>query len=121
MIFRGIDGNGDWSFGQGKNSYFTKEKAIAANVRTRLLLFLGEVFWRLDAGVDWWNLLGAKNPAAQAGIILQCRTVILGSYGIVRVTSVLPVFKPVTRDLTVTYNTDTIYSKGVVGNIVPTV
>lgn len=121
MTIRGMDGNGDWYFGQGRNSYFTKQTAIATNVRTRLLLFLGEVFWALDAGVDWWNLIGAKNPSAQSGIILQCQAIILQSYGIVRINSVVPVFRPVDRGLTVTYNVDTLYSRGVVGTLTPVI
>lgn len=119
MIFRSIDGSGDWNFGQGRNSYFTAEAAINANIKTRLLIFLGEVFWSLQSGVDWLNLIGAKNPGAQASIILQCRTVIVESYGVVQVRSVLPVYTPGTRDLTVTYTIDTIYSRGVVGTLDP--
>lgn len=113
MIFRGIDGTNDWAFGNGRQSYLTGEAAVAANIKTRLLVFLGECFFALDAGVDWWNLIGGKNPQAQANIILQCRTVIINSEGVVRVNSVVPVMDS-KRKLTLTFNIDTIFSRGLV-------
>lgn len=117
MIFRGIDGSEDWSFGKGRQSYFTDGNAIAANIRTRLFTFLGECFFALQDGVDWWNLIGGKNPSAQANIILQCRTIIANSYGVVRINSVVPVFQAGTRDLRVTYDIDTIFTRGVVQSL----
>lgn len=113
MIFRAIDGTSDWSFGNGVQSYFRNENAIAANIKTRLQVWLGECFFATADGIDWRNLLGGKNPAAQQGIVLQCRTVIVQSYGVVRVNSVTPTFNAASRALTVTYNIDTIFSRNV--------
>ena len=117
MIFRGIDGTGDWQFGNGVGSYFTNAAAINANIRTALMVFLGECFFNLNAGVDWWNLLGGKNPAAQAGIILQCRTIISASYGVVRINSVTPQLNTRTRRLTVTYDINTIFTRNLTGSV----
>lgn len=102
----------DWSWGNGRQSYFTAENAVAANIKTRLWTFLGECFFALNAGVDWWNLIGAKNPQAQANIILQCRTIIINSEGVVRINTINPVFDPRTRKLTLTFTIDTIYTRG---------
>lgn len=112
MIFRGIDGANDWAFGNGRQSYLTGEAAVSANIKTRLFVFLGECFFALDAGVDWWNLIGAKNPQAQANIILQCRTIIINSEGVVRINTIAAVMDS-KRKLTLTFNIDTIFSKGV--------
>lgn len=117
MIFRGIDGDGDWQFGNGVGSYFKGARAVDANIRTRLLVFLGECFFALDAGVDWWNLLGGKNPQAQAGIILQCRTIIAASYGVVRINQVQAQLNTRTRRLTVTYDINTIFTRNLSSSV----
>lgn len=116
MIFRAIDGANDWAFGNGRQSYLTGEAAVAANIKTRLLTFLGECFFALDAGVDWWNLIGAKNPQAQANIILQCREIIIQSEGVVRINSITAVMNP-QRKLTLTFNIDTIFSRNLEGSL----
>lgn len=119
MTFRGIDGTNDWSFGSGVQSYFTGAAAVSANIRTRLLTFLGECFFSLQSGVDWLNLLGGKNPAAQAGIVVQCRTIVANSFGVVKINSITPVLDA-RRKLTLSFNVDTIFSRNVSGSVVVT-
>lgn len=116
MIFRGIDGSNDWAFGNGRQSYLTGEAAVAANIKTRLMTFLGECFFALDAGVDWWNLIGAKNPQAQANIILQCREIIIQSEGVVRINSIAAVMDS-RRKLTLTFNIDTIFTRNLESSV----
>ena len=116
MKFRGIDGDGDWRFGNGQQSFFTDEAAINANVRTKLLVFLGECFFALQLGVDWWNIIGAKNPGAQAAIILQTRTIISGCYGVVKITSI-SLSQNQSRHFTLTYNIDTIFTRNVTQSV----
>ncbi len=117
MIFRAIDGTNDWSFGSGIASYFTDEAAINANIRTRLQTWLNECFFALDLGVDWRNLLGGKNPQSQSGIILQCRTIIINSFGVIRINKVDQSIDVTTRKLTVTYLIDTIFTRGLSGSV----
>lgn len=117
MKFRGIDGDGDWEFGSGRGSYFTAEAAINANIRTRLLVWLGECFFALQDGVDWKNLLGGKRPEAQQGIILQCRTIIVASFGVVKLNTLNAVFDPRSRKLNVTYTISTIFSRNVAQSV----
>jgi hypothetical protein len=117
MIFRAIDGANDWAFGQGVQSYFTNERAVSANIKTRLQVWLGECFFATEAGIDWRNILGGKNPAAQQAAVLQCRTVIVGSYGVVKVNSVNAVFNSASRALTITYSIDTIFSRSVTNSV----
>lgn len=114
--FRGINGSDDWSFGQGRNSYFTKQQAIAADIKTKLLFFLNDCFWAMDFGVDWWNLLGTKNPQAKVGILLATRSTIISCAGVVRINSVTTKLDA-QRRLTLLYNVDTIYSRSVSGAV----
>lgn len=117
MIFRAITGDNDWTFGRGQGSYFTDNNAIAANVRTALQFFLNDCFFAMDAGIDWWNLLGAKNPAAKNNIILRTREVIVKCEGIVRINTVQATVNPNTRALLLQYNVDTTYTRSVVDQV----
>lgn len=113
MIFRALDSKGDWQFGAGLQSYFVDGDAINADIATALRVFLGECWFALNAGVDWWNLIGSKD---EQGIILQCRTVIAGRYGVVRINSVTASL--INRKLHLTYNVDTIFSQNVVNTVI---
>lgn len=119
MIFRALDASGDWTLGQGVQNYLRDEDAIELNIKTRLKSFLGDCFWAVEFGIDWFELLGAKNPAAQAAIVLATRLMIAESYGVVRINSVTAGTDRTTRRVTVTYNIDTIYSRSVVGTVTP--
>jgi hypothetical protein len=113
--FRGITGSGDWTFGAGRESYFRDSAAIAADIRTALLLFLNDCFFAMTTGIDWWNLLGAKNPVAKENIVIQTRATILSREGVVRVNSVEAAVNPTTRKVTLKYDIDTIYSRNLRG------
>lgn len=115
--FRGITAANDWTFGQGANSYFTREKAVAADTKTALLFFLNDCFFAMTTGIDWWNLLGAKNPTAKNNIILQTRQTIISREGVVRINSVEADIDAARRSVTIRYNIDTIYSRSVTGSV----
>jgi hypothetical protein len=119
MIFRALTPLGDWTLGQGVQCYLRDEPAIELNIQTRLKSFLGDCFWATEFGVDWWELLGVKNPAAQAAIVLACRLMIAESYGVVRINSIAASTDRTTRRLTVEYNIDTIFSRTVQGTVTP--
>ena len=82
MRFRNLDTNGDWVFGKGRNSYVKDDKALMLNIKTRLLSFLGDCFFDVDAGIDWWNLLGEKDVKRLAASVQR---IILNSYGVKRI------------------------------------
>lgn len=113
MIFRSVDSNGDWTFGQGLANYLTDEKAIEKNIATAFKCFFGDAFWNNTFGIDWINLLGTKNT--QATIQLQATNLLSSSYGVVQVNSVST--KLVGRNLTLTYNISTIYSYSVINSV----
>ena len=115
--FRAITGDNDWTFGRGVGSYFTDNDAIMADVKTSLLFFLNDCFFAMDTGIDWWNLLGAKNPAARNAIILACRETIVKREGVLRINEVTANFDGTTRKLLVQYNVDTIYTTGISSSV----
>lgn len=113
MTFRAITGDNDWTFGRGTGSYFTANDAIMADVKTALQFFLNDCYFAMNTGIDWWNLLGAKNPAARNNIILRCREVIAQREGVVRINQITSTTDATTRRLLVEYNIDTIYTVSV--------
>jgi hypothetical protein len=117
MVFREISAANDWAFGQGRGSYLTRERAVGANIKTRLLFFLNDCFFAMSTGIDWWNLLGTKNPAALNNILIQTRQVIASSEGVVRINSVTVDFDSKNRSVTINYNIDSTFSRGVTGNV----
>lgn len=80
MIVRSLDVNHDWTFGAGKNNYRTNLNALAQNIQTRILCFLGDCFFDLTAGINWPFYLGSRNrqdelQAEVASVILSTENV----------------------------------------------
>ena len=119
MIIRKLDANGDWMWGKGAGSFNFGEAAIEENLQTRLLCFLNDAFWALNFGIDWWNLIGGKNPKAEQQILLQTRTSIIQAYGVIRINSVFASEDATTRNLSVTYDIDDIYTQSVQNTVTP--
>lgn len=109
MKIRGLDQNHDFEFGKGKQNYLSEEKAIALDVKTKLLEFLNDCFWNLSAGVDWINLMRQKNKQKQ--IALSCRAVMLKAEGVVRVNQVSVSYSEASRGLVISYSIDTSYTR----------
>ncbi len=107
MIVRSLDVNLDWSFGKGRNDYQVNNKAIVQNIATRLRSFLGDCFFSLDAGVDWFNLLGAKDQLALEKAV---RTTILNTEGVVGLVSANISLEENTRRINMSYTVNTVYS-----------
>lgn len=86
MKFRNLDENHDWTFGKGKNNYTQENKAIALNIKTRILSWLNDCFFAQDAGIDWVNRLGSKN---QKSILeLDLKKIILNSVDVIGLTKI---------------------------------
>ena len=113
MIIRALDTSHDWTLGIGKNNYLFGQKAIVENIETRLLSFFHDCFFDMNAGVDWFRLLGTKTTEQE--IILSCRRVILQSYGVVRVNSISVAYTG--RNLSLIYNIDTIFTSAFSQNL----
>lgn len=109
MRVRAIDyASHDWMFGKGQNDYRKDIQAVMQNIQTRLYAFLGDCFFDQNSGIDWWNLLGAKD---QTALNLAISTVILNTQ---EVTGLLQLFVNLdhnSRVFTVQYQVQTSYSR----------
>lgn len=117
MAIRALNGQHDWTFGMGKNSYLQDEKEIVENLETRVLSFLGDCFFATDEGIDWFNLLGSLNKRAEE-IEYKVQEVIKNTPGVVGINSV-DVVTGANRKLTIQYSIDTIFSQAYTGEVVP--
>jgi hypothetical protein len=113
MKFRALDADGDWVIGNGLQSYLQAQDAIAMNIRTRLLSFLGDCFFDSGAGIDWFNLLGSKNEAA---LVFSVRSVILETEGVNSITDLSATLIS-ERHLSLSYGVTTVYGRPVAGTL----
>lgn len=106
MIVRSIDLAGDWLFGKGQNDFKSNNAAITQCIRTRLQSFLGDCFFNTAAGIDWFNLLGAKN---QIALNLAISAVILNTENVTGILQ-LSLSLDSERAFSVSYRAQTVYS-----------
>ena len=79
---------------------------ILLDVRTRILSFFNDCFFATTEGIDWFNNLGSKDRDV---IILDVTKTINSTNGVRRINSV-DFFESASRNLTINYNIDTIFS-----------
>ena len=106
MKVRAIDKNGDWVFGQGRQSYKQDLDAIMQLNVTHIRSWYLNCFFDMLAGIDWKNLLGAKQTAPK--IRDSVRKELLKIEGVTSVLSV-STFLDENRELKLRYAEDTIY------------
>jgi hypothetical protein len=112
MIVRALDVNGDWCFGKGQNDYKRNQDQIMQTIKTRLMSFLGDCFFATNAGIDWFNLMGAKNKLA---LELAVRSVILNTAGVLRFRGVPSItLDPRTRLVSMQFVVETIFTTNAV-------
>ena len=107
MIVRAINNLGDWIYGIGKNAYLTDQAAISQRIKCRLNSFLGDCFFDLESGMDWFNLLGGKDLTA---LNVAVTATILNTEGVQGIRQISLTLNRTTRVLTVSYQVQTIYS-----------
>lgn len=108
MKFRGLDSNGDWQFGQGLGSYAKEADALALNIQTRILSWLGNCFFDLQKGVDWKNRL---DKGQRDALIIELNTILMQTDGVIKINSLDVTMDSATRSLSVKYDVQTIYTK----------
>lgn len=112
MIIRREDIDGDWVFGHSLADYLTENDAIALLLKDRLLLWFGEWFLDVTAGVHWPLILGIKPPQ----ILLaeqEVRRIVLATEGVTQVTQLTISFSHETFTADMTVEVSTIYTTGV--------
>lgn len=107
MRVRAVDyADKDWTFGKGKNNYRRDNDAVAQNIYTRLNCFLGDCFFDVGAGIDWFNRLGGKDLLA---LKLDIASTILNTAEVTGILQ-LDISLDVNRLLTISYLVRTSYS-----------
>lgn len=81
MRFRALDSNWDWKFGKGLGSYSGDTQAIAYDVKSKILSWVGDCFFNETAGIDWKNILGSKDQKSQLDDAIK--KIIVEEYGII--------------------------------------
>ena len=76
--------DGEWAFGRGFGDYAVDNQAVAQNIKTRLLSFKDDWFLNVDAGVDYFNLIGYNGR--QEFLMNAISNTILGTYGVLKIT-----------------------------------
>lgn len=61
-MIRATDG-GDWTFGNSLANYKVEREEVSQNVNSRLRSYLGDCFFDLASGIDWFLILGTKDAA----------------------------------------------------------
>lgn len=72
MRVRSVNEDGSWQYGKGRNDYKSEIAAVAQNIKTRLLTFLGECFYSTNSGLDWFTLCGSKNFEQLSLVVSVC-------------------------------------------------
>lgn len=109
--FRSLDVNNDWTFGLGLQGYAPDLKGLMFDLQTKLRCWIGDCFFDMQMGIDWKNLLG--DLGSKDSLLLSARTRILKTPGVLRINSLEIINDENIRDLSLTYNIDTVYESGV--------
>lgn len=107
MLVSKLDSNGDWEFGQSLNNYVINVRAIEQSIQTRVSSFLGDCFFDMNAGIDWFNFLGGSK--SQLALELAVASVILNTTDVVGI-NLLSVSLTAARAFSVSYQVQTTYS-----------
>lgn len=108
MRVRGVDALNDWTFGKGKSDYKTGVNAVAQNIKTRLQSFLADCFFEVDAGIDWFNLMGSKSIIE---LRLKISATILNTPEVISLVELSFNLSPNRRIITITYSVETVYGR----------
>lgn len=110
MITRRLAADFDMTFGHSLVDYLRDdEEAVGQNIRTRLLLILGEWFLDTTEGTPWRAILGVK-PFDRVFSEAALRRRVLGTYGVAEIVALSLIFNSSTRHAVVSIAVRTIYS-----------
>jgi hypothetical protein len=112
VITRQLDKNFDMQFGHSLDDYLHDALAVGQNIKTRLLLILGEWFLNINVGMPWRTLLGPK-PAATVTLEDSVRQTIVTTVDVVEITAFSFDFDHTTRKATINVTVLTVYGTSV--------
>ena len=85
MIYRSLDKEGDFTFGQGKQNFLNEEAAVAQAIKTRMKLLQGEWWENLEDGLPLFQkILARRQPKEVIDQIIKKR--ILGTPNVKSIT-----------------------------------
>ncbi|PVY86609.1 hypothetical protein [Pantoea ananatis] len=115
MRYRREDDDGDYTFGQGDDTWLINSpEAVAQTIKTRFLLWYGQWFLDNTAGTPWiQSVLGKQKPEMYN---LAIRQRILETKGVNSIISFTTNLNTKTRRVTFTATIDTIYGKTTVNS-----
>lgn len=116
MIIRATTATNDWTFGKSLQDYFINEAAIEANVKTKMLEWVGDCFFNLPGGIDWKNRL---DVGQQQSLIVEIKQLVLQCYGIISIVAFEANFTGSTRFESITMTLQTIYSPSATITVTP--
>lgn len=108
MRIRSLDSDGDWTFGKGRNNYLEGKSALALDIKTRLQEHVGDCFFNLTAGVDWFGLLGQKTSV---DLSLAVGAVILNTKNVTGILSVSEDVISSSRAFNLSYNVSSVFGQ----------
>lgn len=103
---RQIDAGNDWTFGKGKNDYIKDRDQLKQSIKTRLQCFLGDCFFEVSAGLDWFSYLSSRD---QTALRLAVASTILNTGGVTGLLQLSTSYVASTRSFSVTYRVATVY------------
>lgn len=109
--FRNLDENNDWCFGNGFQDYADQQQSCMLNIRTRLQSFKWDCFFDLEAGIDWFALLGQRGADVYDVIEINVRTLILQSLYVKEIVDLDIVENRDTRTISIAYTVNTIFDE----------
>lgn len=117
MIVRRLDGSGDWTWGDSLGDFLSDRNAVVQLINTRLKSFLGDCFFSLNSGVDWFFLLGSKSDI---NLELSIRATILNTEGVSLITSLKKNIDRRSRTINIEYSVSTIYDTTNINPVIQT-
>lgn len=108
MRYRREDENGDYTFGQGDNTFLVNSpETVRQAIKTRLELWKGEWFLDANEGTSYMQSVMGKQQSDIASLAIRDR--ISRTPGVLSILSYDSVFNGTTRRLTVTATVNTLY------------
>lgn len=114
-MFRNLDGDGDWTWGNSINNYVIQNQEVGLNIKTRVMSFLGDCFFAVNEGIDWWNLLDYRYQDRLENAVTE---VVKNTEGVTALNEV-DVLVNADRNIRILYDVQTVYSQSYTGEIIP--
>lgn len=114
-MFRNLDINHDWTWGNSRNNYVIENQEIGLNIKTRVLSFLGDCFFAVNEGIDWWNLLDYRYQDRLENSVTE---VVQNTDGVTAINNI-DLLVDADRQIKIIYDVQTVYSQSYTGEVTP--